>query len=77
MANNSRPEADIIADILKIKQSMASVNSEEKADDISVKKRTIDELKEILHFFEDELKEAQGITTENRWTQGVRRGYNV
>lgn len=77
MANNNRPEADIIADILKIKKNMASINSEERADDIYVKKRTIDELKEALHFFEDELKEAQGISSENRWTQGVRRGYNI
>jgi len=75
IAQKHRPIYEIEADIKKIRASIANANSEQKADDLYEKKKTTDELKEILYFLEDELLEAQGLKRD-KWVTGKRRGFN-
>lgn len=69
-----RPVEDIQDDILKIKQQIANVNSNERIDDLSITYRSIDELKDILWHLEQELCEATGGKSQKQ-TFGIRRGF--
>ena len=69
-----RPVEDIQDDILKIKQQIANVNSNERIDDLSITYRSLDELRDILWHLEQELCKATGGESQKQ-TFGIRRGF--
>ncbi|MGL5050599.1 MAG: hypothetical protein ACRC6E_08265 [Fusobacteriaceae bacterium] len=74
----SRFVEDILEDIAKIKEKMLNSNAEEKIDDMTIKSRSISELKLILDILEEELSEADPdtqITEIERWGRGRRVGF--
>ncbi|MGL5712970.1 MAG: hypothetical protein ACRCX2_08120 [Paraclostridium sp.] len=69
-----RPEEEIIKDILYIKSLIANPNQEERIDDMTIRYRSIKDLKDILFQLEEELDDVRGVKTR-QYTTGIRRGY--
>ncbi|MGL4998723.1 MAG: hypothetical protein ACRC5T_07110 [Cetobacterium sp.] len=74
----SRFIEDILEDIAKIKDKMLNSNAEEKIDDMTIKSRSISELKLVLDSLEEELSEADPdnkVQEIERWGRGRRVGF--